>query len=81
MAKQGRNEEGIALMREGLGGTRVKGLEPGRPYWLSLLTEACLETGRFDDGLNALTEALPPPMHMKTVTVKERFIGSKASCC
>jgi predicted ATPase len=58
MAKQGRNEEGIALIREGLAGTRAKGLETGRPYWLSLLAEACGETGRLDDGLNALTEAL-----------------------
>jgi len=58
MAKQGRNEEGIALIREGLAGTRAKGLETDRPYWLGLLAEACGETDRLDDGLNALTEAL-----------------------
>jgi class 3 adenylate cyclase/predicted ATPase len=58
MAKQGRNEEGIVLIQEGLAGTRAKGLETGRPYWLGLLAEACGETGRLDDGLNALTEAL-----------------------
>jgi class 3 adenylate cyclase/predicted ATPase len=58
MAKQGRNEEGIALILEGLAGTRATGSEVNRPHWLSLLAEACWETGRLDDGLNALTEAL-----------------------
>src|SRR6516164_8395846 len=28
------------------------------PYWLSLLAEACGETGRCDEGLSALREAL-----------------------
>jgi predicted ATPase len=29
-----------------------------RPYFLCLLAEACTQTGRLDDGLGALTEAL-----------------------
>jgi predicted negative regulator of RcsB-dependent stress response len=29
-----------------------------RPYLLCLLAVVCMETGRLDDGLNALTEAL-----------------------
>ena len=29
-----------------------------RPYFLCLLAEACIETGSFDNGLSALTEAL-----------------------
>ena len=58
MAKQGRNEEGIALIREGLAGRRATGSELNRPHWLSLLAEACGEAGRLEEGLSALMEAL-----------------------
>ena len=58
MAAQGRNEEGIALIREGLAGTRATGSELHRPYFLTLLAEAQMQIGRFDDGLNSLAEAL-----------------------
>jgi predicted ATPase len=58
IAKQGRNQEGIAQLQEGLAASRAAGAELWRPYFLCSLAEACMETGRFDDGLNALTEAL-----------------------
>jgi predicted ATPase len=58
MAEQGHNEEGIALIREGLAVNRARAAELNRPYVLTLLAEACGETGRLDDGLDALTEAL-----------------------
>jgi predicted ATPase len=58
MAEQGRNEEGIALIQEGLAAIRAIGAELWRSYFLGLLAEACREAGRLDDGLNALTEAL-----------------------
>jgi predicted ATPase len=59
IAKQGRTQEGIAHMQEGLADTRTTGWsELYRPYWLSLLAEACAETGRLEEGLSALTEAL-----------------------
>ena len=58
MAEQGRNEEGIAQIQEGLAAFRATGAELVRPYFLCLLAEACMETGRLDDGLSALTEAL-----------------------
>jgi predicted ATPase len=58
MAEQGRNEEGIAQIQEGLVASRTKGAELWRPYFLSLLAEAYMETGRLDEGLSALTEAL-----------------------
>ena len=58
MAEQGRNEEGIAQMQEGLAAFRATGAGIGRPYHLCLLAEAYMETGRLDDGLSALTEAL-----------------------
>jgi class 3 adenylate cyclase/predicted ATPase len=58
MATHGRDEQGIALILEGLAGTRVTGLECNRPHWLSLLAEAYSETGHLDEELSALTEAL-----------------------
>ena len=53
----GRSEEGIAQQREGLAAfSATEALL--RPYFLCLLAETWRETGRLDDGLNALTEAL-----------------------
>jgi predicted ATPase len=58
IAEQGRNEEGIAQIQEGLAASRATGAELTRPYFLCLLAKACMETGRLDDGLDASTEAL-----------------------
>jgi predicted ATPase len=58
MAQQGRNEEGIAQIQEGLAASRTTRAEVYRPYFLTLLAEACMETGCLEDGLSALTEAL-----------------------
>jgi predicted ATPase len=58
MAEQGRYEEGIAHIQEGLAASRATGAEVFRPYFLCLLAEASMEAGWLDDGLNALTEAL-----------------------
>ena len=56
-AAQGRHEEGISKLREGLAALRVK-----RTYWqvycLCLLATACLEANRPDEALGALREAL-----------------------
>jgi predicted ATPase len=57
MAQQGRSEEGIAQLRDCLAAfSATEALL--RPYFLCLLAEAWTETGRLDDGLSALTEAL-----------------------
>ena len=58
MAEQGRNKDGIAQIREGLAGIRARGSQLNRPYFLCLLAEACTKSGRIDDGLGALMEAL-----------------------
>jgi len=58
MAEQGRKEEGIAQIQEGLAAARAIGAELWRPYFLCLLAEACMATDRLDDALSALTEAL-----------------------
>jgi predicted ATPase len=57
MAEQGRNEEGIAQIQEGLSAYRAAGAEVSRPGYLCMLAEACSRAGRVDDGLIALTEA------------------------
>jgi predicted ATPase len=58
MAEQGRHEEGIALIQEGLAALRAMGGKLTRPGDACLLAEVCRETRRFEDGLSALTEAL-----------------------
>jgi predicted ATPase len=58
MAKQGRNEEGIAHILEGLAACRATGAEVNRPFFLTLLANVCTDAGRIADGLRALTEAL-----------------------
>jgi len=58
MAEEGRHEEGIAQIQEGLAASRAMGVELTRPYFLCLLADACIKAGRLDDGLSALNEAL-----------------------
>jgi predicted ATPase len=58
MAEQGHHEDEMAQMQEGLAASRATGSGLWRPHFLCLLAEACLEAGRLDDGLSALTEAL-----------------------
>ena len=58
IAEQGHYDEGIAQLQERLNLFRATGAELRRPYFLCLLAEVCMQAGRFDDGLNALTEAL-----------------------
>ena len=58
IAEQGRNDEGIAQIQEGLAASRTIGAEVIRTYFLCLLAEVCIKTGRLDEGLGALGEAL-----------------------
>jgi predicted ATPase len=67
MAQQGRHEAGIAQIQEGLAASRAIGTELWRPYFLTLLAEACVKTSRLDDGLSA--------------SMRLRRIGSKATYC
>jgi predicted ATPase len=57
-ARQGGSEEGIAQIREGLAAIRMTGADIGRPWFLYLLAEACMEGGRLAEALSALMEAL-----------------------
>ena len=58
MTRQGQNKLGIVEMQKGLAASRAAGDETTRPYFLCFLAEACMETGRLDDGQTALAEAL-----------------------
>jgi len=58
LAKQGRTEEGIAQIRQGLAATQATGAEMWQPHLLGYLAEACGEAGQPEEGLTALTEAL-----------------------
>jgi predicted ATPase len=58
MAEQGRHEEGIAQIQEGLAAYSATGAELTRSRGLCLLAQGCMEAGRLDDGLSALNEAL-----------------------
>jgi predicted ATPase len=58
LAQWGRNEEGIAQISEGLDAISAAGVALARPHFHTRLAEAYMETGRFDNGLRALAEAL-----------------------
>ena len=58
LAEQERAAEGIAQMRQGLAGHEATGALLIRPYWFSLLARAYGRSGRAEDGLRVLSEAL-----------------------
>jgi predicted ATPase len=58
MAMQNQEVEGIPLIREGLAGYLATGTRHQYGYYLGLLAEALGETGRTEEALEALTEAL-----------------------
>jgi class 3 adenylate cyclase/predicted ATPase len=58
LAGEGRGEEGLAQMRQGLADLRATGAGLWRPSFLALLAEAHARTGTPEDGLGVLDEAL-----------------------
>jgi predicted ATPase len=58
LASQGRLEQGIAQLEEGLAATEAMGSKLNRPSFLCMLAQAFMQAGRLNDGLSALTEAL-----------------------
>jgi predicted ATPase len=63
LAYQGRTQEGIEQLTQGLRAHRATGSEIARPHYLALLAEAHGITGKPETGLTVLTEAL---MHVDT---------------
>jgi predicted ATPase len=57
LTREGELAEGMATMRGGLAAQLATGAELVRPYWLCVITEACLQAGAVRDGLALLDEA------------------------
>jgi class 3 adenylate cyclase/predicted ATPase len=58
LTEQGRGEEGIAQIRQGLAAWRASGAVSTQPLFLALLAEAQGKTGQPEEGLKTLAEAL-----------------------
>jgi predicted ATPase len=58
LAMQGHRKEGIAQLRQGLAAFQTSGAEFFRPFYLSLLAEACRQEGQVEEGLVVIAEAL-----------------------
>jgi predicted ATPase len=58
IAQQGHAAEGVSQIRATLETLRARGIEANRSWDLCLLAETCRASGKLDDGLTALSEAL-----------------------
>jgi DNA-binding winged helix-turn-helix (wHTH) protein/predicted ATPase len=58
LLQQGPDEAAIEAMRRGIAGHRSSGAEVARPHLLALLAEAVAKTGRCEEGLQIVEEAL-----------------------
>jgi predicted ATPase len=58
LVQQGRRDEGMRELRDGMEAWRATGAEVDRPYFLSLLAEASAAGGDLDESLAMLAEAL-----------------------
>ncbi len=74
LATQGRAEEGIAQIRQGLAALPATGVELVRPFYLALLAEAYGRLGRIEEGLAVLAEALA------VVHKIGQYVGEGALC-
>jgi predicted ATPase len=57
LAAEGKGEEGIALMQEGLAALRVTGAELSRPWFMTMLAEGYGMHGQFATGIEVLADA------------------------
>jgi predicted ATPase len=58
LVKKGYPEKGLARLRAAMDADPATGTRLANSYWLALLAEACLETGRIEEGLSSVHEAL-----------------------
>jgi TOMM system kinase/cyclase fusion protein len=58
LTELGQKEEGIAQIRDGLTNSKARGSELLRPYFLSLLAEACGKAGQAEEAFKVLDEAI-----------------------
>jgi hypothetical protein len=57
LAMQGRGEEGLAQVRQGIAAWRATGAALWVPYFCTVLADVCAHLGHTDEGLQALAEA------------------------
>jgi class 3 adenylate cyclase/predicted ATPase len=55
---QGQGEEGVVQLDAGVAAYRAIGSELELPHWLGLMVEACCGTGRIEEGLHVVAEAM-----------------------
>src|SRR5438477_8087172 len=58
MVERGQQGDGLAEIRRGLVAYRATGAEIERPHWLALMAEACMRSGRMEEGFRIVGEAL-----------------------
>jgi predicted ATPase len=63
LVELGQEDEGLAKLREGLIAYRATGAELERPHWLGLMAAACAKTGRIEEALRVVSEALTAIEH------------------
>jgi tetratricopeptide (TPR) repeat protein len=63
LAQQGRGEESVTQIRQGLAAYQETGAQLARPMLLGLLAETYRKTGQPDEGLTVATEALALAQH------------------
>jgi predicted ATPase len=73
LAKQKRQEEGIAQIRQGLAATQATGAKLFGPYFSALLAEACGEAGQAEEGLAVLAEAFDLASRTGCASIESRL--------
>jgi class 3 adenylate cyclase/predicted ATPase len=58
LVEEGRCEEGVARLQEGVDAYRATGANVESPHWLTLLAEGCGKAGRIEEALDILGEGL-----------------------
>jgi class 3 adenylate cyclase/tetratricopeptide (TPR) repeat protein len=90
--EEGRCDEGIARLREGVDAYRATGANLESPHWLTLLAEGCGKAGRTEEALDILREALAQversgiryheaEMHRLEGELRLGFDGARSEVC
>jgi predicted ATPase len=86
LAVQGRGEEGMAQIRQGLTAVQATGARLGEPLYLLILAEALGQAGHLGEGLEALAKALEVAHHSgeryleaELYRLKGEFLGMQST--
>ena len=79
MTEQGRGEEGLEQIQQGFAQHRAAGAEANRSEFLYWLAKAYCATGRLDEALDTLNNALEWPRNMNIFGWRRKYIGSKVN--